>query len=142
MPTLENGASYVFFLKADPGLLPMPSMGWGQGIYRVQDIDLNGAKRQTLISVDGEPLEVDAQGQLLRGRSVRVVDGAVRDASVANTNRVAPTAVIRSDGSLAPIDSSMMKRTTTAAPQHRFATLSQVRDFVAGKISSGERAAQ
>lgn len=141
VPELEHGASYVFFLKADPGLMPMPSLGWGQGIYRVQDVDLNGAKKQTLISVDGEPLEVNAQGQLVRGHSVQVVDGVVREASVANTNRIAPSAVIRADGSLAPANPSVMTR-AMAAPQHRFATLGQLRDFVAGKIASGERAAK
>jgi hypothetical protein len=138
VPELEAGHSYVFFLKDKPGLLPTPTLGWGQGIYRVTETESAGKKQQALVSFDGDPLELNSSGQIRRGRTMQYDGSQAREVQAANSlNRVRPSASIRADGSLGPAPEA--RSLASVATVRRFASLGQLRDFVAGKIASAER---
>jgi len=84
MPHLETGQRYVLFLLPDD-IFFAPTVGWGQGIYRVVDVDVDGLVQQVLISHDREPIEVTDEGGLSRGRPVAVKDGSLTWAIRART---------------------------------------------------------
>lgn len=88
MPKLRVGQSYLFF--RDAGLYrACPALGWQQGIFVAAVDPLLGEGERVLVSLDGEPLWVDAGGEVRRGARV-VLDGervvglapALRDAAL------------------------------------------------------------
>lgn len=139
VPQLEQGRTYVFFLKANPGMNPTPTLGFGQGVYQVTESELSGKRQQLLVSYDGEPLELNAAGEMVRGRMVAVSGDTVREMqSAAPGNRATRSGFVRADGSIGP--APVTNRVVAAAAPRRFASLAQLRDFVSGKLASGERA--
>lgn len=120
-PALETGRSYLFFRTKQPN---NTTVGWGQGLYRVENVRVNGAEQTVLISGDGEMLRV-SHGRLVRAESVLVREGALvkvagdahagdpRDANGIAMNadgtparRVAPATATASEGpgSIATLD--------------------------------------
>lgn len=137
-PRLQIGKTYVLFTDGSVPDLPAPTFGWGQGIYTVEEATVSGKKTQLLVSYDGEPFQIDERGRLVRGWAVRVNGGRVEEvrASGADPQRVEMTSIIKSDNSIAP--APQMKRTSAAPVQRKYATLQQLREFVSGKLESGE----
>ena len=54
------------------------TVGWGQGIFRVEDVTVGATPKTVLISYDLEPLELDEQGRLFRGTQVENRGGQLR----------------------------------------------------------------
>src|SRR5947207_2809967 len=91
-PVLESGATYVFFRIGQPN---NTTVGWGQGLYRLESARVGGETRTVLISGDGESLRM-IDGKLTRGERIQVRDGALlkmaaepETAEAKNTNGVA-----------------------------------------------------
>ena len=127
-PILESGATYLFFRLGQPN---NTTVGWGQGLYRVETARVNGEARTVLISGDGETLRM-IDGKLTRGERMQLRDGALvkmaaepSTADAKNTNGVATNY----DGSPAR---AVRPVAAAAAPSGTFATLDDVRDFVQG----------
>jgi hypothetical protein len=72
-PALETGRSYLFFRTKQPN---NTTVGWNQGLYRLETVRVDGAAQTVLISGDGEMLRM-THGRLVRGESVLVRDGAL-----------------------------------------------------------------
>ncbi|MBV9493931.1 MAG: hypothetical protein JOZ54_06775 [Acidobacteria bacterium] len=72
-PALEAGRSYLFFRTKQPN---NTTVGWGQGLYRIEKVKTAGAEQTVLISGDGELLRM-SHGTLVRGEAVTVRDGAL-----------------------------------------------------------------
>jgi len=125
-PILESGGTYLFFRIGQPN---NTTVGWGQGLYRVQTVQVGNETRTLLLSGDGEPLRM-VDGKLSRGERMLVRDGALvkmasepATADGKNTNGVATNY----DGSPAR---AVRAVAAAAAPTGAFATLDDVRSFV------------
>lgn len=140
VPRLQSGRTYVFFLNGEGQQLAAPTTGWGQGLYRVESATVNGVKMQTLISNDGEPLELDTKGRLIRGVAVRVDNGRVVELSksTGESRRVEMSSAINADGSTSPVAPSRQAAAASTPRSRRFASLEQLRAFMAGRLESGE----
>ena len=143
-PTLIVGERYVLFLLPDRPYA-VPTVGWGQGIYRIVDAELDSQdqdQRQVLISADGEPLEIDS-GKLTRGPKLQMEQTAsghmrLRLPPAQTLGRSdyfqkadSPT-VFDADGnqrSLSPTAASPQRRIIRPA-QREFATLDNLRTFI------------
>lgn len=144
VPKLREGDHYVFFLapKLDSptALLAMPTVGWGQGLYRLSRIDSADGARTALVSADGEPLEISSDGRLSRGTLVRIVDGRVvepetpvRDGA---GSRVRPSFVESPDGTVRPFSPSPSQPEVVVRTARTFATLDDVRLFAQGRLAA------
>lgn len=125
VPTLRTGARYVIFLDAAAGR-PVPAVGWGQGIFKFT----RDAQGETLLSLAGERLERDLDGEL---RSARPADGA-RTGS--RTRRLPDPVAFDGDGSAAPGAQVRAARSSRSA---RAATLEDLRAFVAARANEAQR---
>jgi hypothetical protein len=81
-PSLESGRTYLFFRTAQPN---NTTVGWGQGLYRVEKVQLNGAEQTVLVSGDGEMLRT-SHGRLVRAESVEVREGALVKVAASSPN--------------------------------------------------------
>jgi hypothetical protein len=72
-PTLESGRTYLFFRTREPN---NTTVGWAQGLYRLETVKVDGAVRTILISGDGEMLRM-THGKLVRAETVAVREGAL-----------------------------------------------------------------
>lgn len=141
VPQLEAGRTYLFFLQKSEGKhYPMPTVGWGQGLFRLETATIDGAKKNFFVSLDGEPLQM-RDGKLARGAHIEIENGSVVTARQFSADAPEPTrmsspTVLNGDGSAAPAP-IQLRSTSPAQPQQRvFATLDQVRDFVHGKLEA------
>lgn len=137
VPSLTVGKRYVLFLQS--GVLhPTPTVGWGQGLFRVERVGQGSTSRTVIVSDDGEPLEIDAAGRLTRGPRVVIRGGAMTSATSVEPNsavrKMAEPTALNADGSPAPLVRRV--EPAKAAPQHTFATMSQLRKFAAGKLEA------
>jgi len=137
VPRLDVGGTYVFFIQ-EGTRRPTATIGWGQGLFRVERVDIGGAARDLLVSYDGEPLEMTASGRISRGAAVRVENGTVWEASLRldpATARMPDPAFTSADG--APIaQSPRAERSETPLLERNWATLDDLRSFVEGKIEA------
>lgn len=111
VPKLRGGTRYLFFLDLEP-LRPMPTIGWGQGLFAV-------GSEESLVSQDGEQLVTDGAGNLSKR-------GVSRPAAAEGTRLRAPR-ILNGDGTVA-----MQPASNDVAPvsTYRPATLNDVRRFV------------
>jgi hypothetical protein len=130
IPQLEVGGKYIFFLY-NGNKVPMPTVGWGQGIFRIQEAEVDGLQKTVIISVDGETLEMTADRQLKRGRSAQIVNGALVTPGPSTerqaANRVALSAT-NADGSVAPAGTPRAAAAVDTA--RNMASLDDVRAFI------------
>lgn len=127
VPRIEIGRDYVFFRTRQPN---NTTVGWGQGIYRIDTANVDGVDRKILISGDGESL-VMKNGALARGRRVTVTAGKIVPL-VAPPPEIVQQAV---EGVAVNADGTPAKRaprvTRTSAPAvETFATVDDLRTFV------------
>ena len=137
VPRLEVGATYVFFLQ-DGSRRPTATLGWGQGLYRVERVDLGGTSRDLLVSYDGEPLQMTPDGRITRGPAVRVEGGSVWAASLRRdpkTARMGDPAFTAADGSAIPQPSRSVSEATPLL-ERNWATLDDLRSFLDGSVEA------
>ncbi|MCM2315366.1 MAG: hypothetical protein NDJ92_09480 [Thermoanaerobaculia bacterium] len=145
VPELYEGNHYVFFIEPKPdsptALIPMPTVGWGQGLYKIARIDKDdGSSSTALVSVDGEPLELSADGLLARGAHVRITGGriveaesAIRDAA---PTRMRPSRFESPDGTVRVIAPTPAPVDVAVRTARTFATLDDLRLFVQGRLAA------
>lgn len=137
VPRLEVGSTYAFFIQ-EGSLRPTATVGWGQGLFRIERVNLGGTARELIVSMDGEPLQVTPGGAIARGPVVRVENGSVWDVSVL----LDPASARMSDPVFTSATGAVVERqrvpTSEATPllERRFATLDDLRSFVAGAIDA------
>ncbi len=137
VPRLNTGDNYMFFIQ-EGSLRPTATVGWGQGLFRIERVNLGGTMRDIMVSYDGEPLQMTPEGTLERGSLVRVENGGVWDM----TDRLDPASVRMSDPEFTDGAGRAVDRQARPAPQatpileRRFATLDDLRMFVDGRISA------
>jgi hypothetical protein len=137
IPTLERGETYVFFLSGKEDA-PMPTVGWGQGLYKMTEVVRGEVSETLLISVDGEPLELSASGRLRRGRPVGVRDMAM----VALSSAPREGQVRAAEPVVTTVDERVIEqpaRHPEAAEDdslRTFATLSDLRRFIRGELAA------
>lgn len=145
VPELYEGNHYVFFIEPKPdsptALMPMPTVGWGQGLYRIARLDNDdGSSSTALVSVDGEPLEISPDGRLARGAQVRIAGGriiepesAIRDDA---PTRMRPSLFESPDGTVRAITPTPARVDIAVRTARTFATLDDLRLFVQGRLAA------
>jgi hypothetical protein len=137
VPRLTIGQNYVFFIQ-DGSLRPTATVGWGQGLFRIERVNLGGETRDILVSYDGEPLQITAGGEIARGPAVRIENGSVWDASL----RLDPASGRMSDPVFTAADGTAIPQSPRTAPEvtplleRSFASIDDLRAFVDGKIGA------
>jgi len=137
VPHLSVGENYVFFIQ-EGTRRPTATIGWGQGLFRIERTTLGGITRDLLISFDGEPLQLSPDGRLERGPMVRVENGSVFDASLRldpNSARVEEPVFTAADGSPLPRVPRAEPEKTPLLERH-FASLDDLRSFVDGTLEA------
>ena len=135
-PELEVGETYVLFLEQDRPYA-VPTVGWGQGLFRVREASVAGKSRSVLISYDGEPLEI-RDGELQRGARAEIREGKlVRMPEAQRPLRQAEPVGRNADGTAALAAPSI--DTGKAAPASRPATLDELQGFLSRKIQEAGR---
>lgn len=128
-PALEEGKKYLFFKTGHPN---DTTVGWGQGLYRFENIRSESGTRTILISGDGESLVLSG-GKLARGPRVRVIDGHIRAQSIersAANRRDKDGTPFSLSGRAAPQRLAPAQTVTAGAPP-AYATVQDVKRFVA-----------
>ncbi|HEY0788623.1 MAG TPA: hypothetical protein VGE86_08255 [Thermoanaerobaculia bacterium] len=134
VPHLEVGGRYLLFLN-DGNRFPAPTIGIGQGMYRIQDVIADGTQKTLLLSADGEPLEMFG-GRIGRGRQAVVENGIFIGAPANELERQAQRVEIEAfdaQGNPIPSEKFVAK---APAPRGAFATLDDVRRFLNKEIAS------
>lgn len=126
-PRLDVDRDYVFFRTRQPN---NTTVGWNQGLYRIETANVDGVDRKVLISGDGESL-VMRNGALSRGRRVSLANGRIVPV-VTPAHEVVQQAV---EGVATNADGTPARRaprvTKASAPAlETFATLDDLRTFV------------
>ncbi len=136
VPHLSVGDRCVFFV-ASGEYLAAPTVGWGQGLYRFRETQVEGTARQLLISLDGEPLQLAENGQLLRGPSIQIEDGQIVDTAhlTAETRRQRASEPVWT-GATGEIALQPAPLAASAATTRRFATYDDLRLFVSGALGA------
>lgn len=132
VPQLAAGETVLAFLS-DNEKTAMPTVGWGQGLFRI----VRGAGGEAmLISADGELLEVDSKGELVRGQRMQVTDGVATAAISRDRSRAlrAPAPQVR-DAAGNTVEFPRTPAPVSAMSGARNASLTDARNFVRG----GER---
>lgn len=143
VPVLEAGRTYVLFL-GEEGPFPTPTVGWGQGLFRVEDVSVAGTRNTVLISYDNDPLELTAAGQIRRGGKVEVRDGVLRALPEGRqlhpeTPRQPDPVALNADGSAAAQTASRRAAGNPPVSERSFASLEDLRHFVNGQIQEIDR---
>lgn len=131
VPVLEIGKQYLFFVD-DDRLVPTPTIGWGQGLFEFVEANVGGREMTVLMSHDGEPLQMTAEGSITRGPRMMVRDGELVALKREQGQRMADPVVFNADGSIAPQIKPAAMLSSKAAP--RFASLRDVRLFAGDKM--------
>jgi hypothetical protein len=140
MPVLTWGETYLLFLRyKEP--YAVPTVGWGQGIFKMIDIADDGYNRTALVSDDGEPLLRTAAGKLRRGGRVEIVNGAVHTPEVSAASRERDPIAVQPDGVESTLPHWAPRALSPPSPQD-FATLEDLRRFLAGLIEEIDRGEQ
>ena len=130
-PALQPGTEYLFFRSAEPN---NTTIGWGQGLFRIEDVKSGDVTRKVLISDDGETLTL-VNGRLARGPRAIVAGGRlVTETAAAGQTEARTTGAavgMNANGTRAvrtrPTAATNRAQTTT------YATLDDVRRFVAAR---------
>lgn len=137
VPQLQVGKQYVFFLyKGNP--VPVPTVGWGQGLFEITDVRVGGEQRQVLISTDGVPLEMSADQKLMRGPVVMVNEGVLtvyEPEPARDATKRAGLVAVNADGSIAPSANLPIEHQTTTGLR-QYASVDDLRAFVHRQIES------
>lgn len=138
VPKLERGKRYVFFVNGDHAQA-MPTVGWGQGLFSIEEVSEGTTKRELLLSADGEPLEVTARGELTRATPSSMANGAlVSVAQQGASKRLAKPRAFNADGSTRALRPARPVEVRRA----RLATLSDLRAFTLGRMGEARRPVQ
>lgn len=149
IPRLSLGVRYVLFLLPDNDYVSA-TIGWGQGIYTVEQVASGSGTTSLLVDFDGQPLELDSQREIFRGIPITVRNGQITDKYNQSSSS---TTIIRGPKAPDPIVLDVQGEEVTqpaAVPepsppsvsQRTYATLNDLRLFVAGQLlesQSGER---
>ena len=129
-PSLEEGQTYVFFRTRQPN---NTTVGWSQGLFRVESARVNGVDRPVLISGEGQQLVLE-NGTLALGSKVELFGNELRKVATHQHDLDAPNALgtpTNADGSPArrvkPIETNAVSIETPAS-------LDDLRAFVRGGI--------
>ena len=129
-PALEQGTEYLFFRSAEP---TNTTIGWGQGLFRVEEVKSGDATRKVLISYDGEALTL-VNGELARGPRAIVAGGRfITETSAAPSEAKTSSVVagVNANGTRAVrMRASAAAKTTQTTT---WATLDDVKRFVAAR---------
>lgn len=130
-PVLELGKTYVFFRTPQPN---NTTVGWSQGLFRVESARVDGATRPVLLSTEGLPL-VMAGGQLALGARAELRGGELVR-TIAITQDTEPRDPLgkptNADGTPARRVQSSPAAAVNAA--ETYATLDDLRTFVRAGI--------
>ena len=130
VPVLEQGKRYVLFLFP-PGPLASAAVGWGQGIFHVVDTTVGSAARTVLVSYDGEPLQLDSSGMLIRGSPIQVEDGGRLAVLPAQESPRAPEPLVYdADGNQVSQPPQQPSSLAAQISERNFATLDDLREFL------------
>jgi len=135
VPRLEVGKRYVLFLLADGTPWAAPTVGWGQGIFEIVP-EGSTQEPEVLVSYDGEPLEIGPNG-LRRGDFVLRKDQWIElpEAPGLRRSSMEPEPVVlNADGKRIEQPPRAPERQALSLDQRSFATLDQLRSFVAAEI--------
>ncbi|HEY0139546.1 MAG TPA: hypothetical protein VGF48_01550 [Thermoanaerobaculia bacterium] len=129
-PSLEPGQTYVFFRTRQPN---NTTVGWSQGLFRVETARVNGVNRPVLISAEGLQLNLEG-GTLALGSKVNVVGNELRKVAAHQHDLDAPTPL----GTPTNADGTPARRVKPVAPNavsiETPASLDDLRAFVRGGI--------
>jgi hypothetical protein len=138
-PYLEIGQHYLFFIQSGKDH-PTATVGWGQGLYRIEKVIIDNQPAQILVSYDGEPLELSGDGRLTRGPSIEVRNGIVSDRAASSREelgtRVYATTFVSADGAVIPQPRPAAQSEAAVRPARTFATIDDVRLFIQRKLAS------
>lgn len=135
VPRLEVGKRYVLFLLADGTPWATPTVGWGQGIFEIVP-EGSTQEPEVLVSYDGEPLEIGPNG-LRRGDFVLRKDQWIElpeAPGLRRSSREPEPVVLNADGKRIEQPARAPERQALPLDQRSFATLDQLRSFVAAEI--------
>ncbi|MFA6955189.1 MAG: hypothetical protein WC538_04870 [Thermoanaerobaculia bacterium] len=141
VPELRVGDHYVFFIEPRPDASRpalMPTVGWGQGLYRIVRMNEGKTSTTALVSADGEPLEIAADGSLARGSSVTVSGDTIVEPGPATRDgvRVQKTSIETPDGVVRPITATPEAAQPATPPARTFATFDDLRLFAQGRLGA------
>lgn len=141
VPRLEVGKRYVFFLLSDGTPWATPTVGWGQGIFEIVP-ERSSQEPEVLVSYDGEPLEAGPEG-LRRGNFVIRTEQWIElpeAPSLRRMPREAEPEVLNADGKRIEQPPQALEPRILPLDQRSFASLDQLRNFVAGRIGEATSA--
>jgi hypothetical protein len=143
VPELREGDHYVFFLEPRPDRSKpaiVPTVGWGQGLYRIVKVDDGAGAPSALVSADGEPLELGSGGLLTRGPFVSISNNRIVEPEPAVRDdvgvRMRKSTFETPDGTIYPIASLPESTEPVARPARSFATLDDLRLFTQGRLGA------
>jgi len=141
VPQLRMGDRYVFFVAPRlAGSKPtfVPTLGWGQGLYRIVRVNDGEKSTTALVSADGEPLELAADGSLTRGDAVSVSGDKIAEPGPAMREGVPVqrTSMETPDGVVRTVTASPEAAKPAAPHVRTFATIDDLRLFVQGHKSA------
>lgn len=143
VPELREGDSYVFFIEPRPDATKpalVPTVGWGQGLYRIVRVGDGPGSTTALVSTDGEPLEISSSGELTRGASVGVIEGRLVEPESAVSDRVgvrvSKSSFEGADGTVRTLTPEPETLAPAMRPARAFATLDDLRSFVQGRLGA------
>ncbi|MBI2212065.1 MAG: hypothetical protein HYU52_00315 [Acidobacteria bacterium] len=143
VPELREGDHYLFFIEPRPDSLKpaiVPTVGWGQGLYRIVKVENGGMSQTALVSADGEPLELAPGGLLTRGALVGVSGNTIvePESAVHDTVgiRVQKSSFEAADGSTRTFVATPEVAEPAARPVRSFATLDDLRLFAQGRLGA------
>ena len=114
--------------------------GWGQGLFRFEQVRVDGMDTEVLVSYDGEPLEMSADHRLMRGRRIEIANGLIVEPPTTGRENlgppVSPGNFVAPDGTVVPQPGPVLSREPRANRARVFATLGDLRLFLQGKLES------
>ena len=136
VPHLSVGDRCVFFVASGEHLAA-PTVGWGQGLYRIQEARTEDTSRQLLISFDGEPLQLAEDGRLLRGPTIQIEGGEIVETAhltaEARRQRVSEPVWTGASGEVALQPAPLAAQ---APPARRFASYDDLKLFISGALGA------
>lgn len=141
VPQLRVGDHYVFFIEPRPDASKpalMPTVGWGQGLFRIVRVNEGTASTTALVSADGEPLEISSDGLLTRGPYVGVSNDRIvePEPSAREGVRVQKTSMETPDGAVRMLEATPEIAAPVVPPVRTFATFDDLRLFVQGHMGA------
>jgi hypothetical protein len=141
VPELRVGDHYVFFIEPRPDASKpalVPTVGWGQGLYRIMRVNVGDQSATALVSADGEPLEIASDGTLTRGRFVSISADKIVEPGpgVRDGVRVQRTSVETPDGAIRMLEPTPEVAAPAVHAARTFATVDDLRLFAQGRLGA------